>query len=305
MSSFNLLSICALGRSGSTMLDLMLGNANNAFSCGEVYARFRPWRPHHRESKCSCGDNNCAVWNKLENSDEKSFYRNLAETQNVSYIIDSSKELSWFIDSSRYAIKTGGKVQVILLWKHPKTLAHSYWKRGLSYKKMRKDFLEYYGRYLSLDIPYVSVSYENLIADTPKILKKLCEVTGLEYFEGKEEFWKKQYHHLYGSAGTRQQLQREEGAIRAEKVMPQKFMQEYEIIEGKIKEDKDIQNLIAKLMENDVIKESGNKSSFIEHINFRRTPSWYYMRRFIFLLRRVFPDKSLEVQKNVQQTKEK
>ena len=34
--------------SGSTFFDMTLGNDPTGFSCGEVYAFFHPFRPHHR-----------------------------------------------------------------------------------------------------------------------------------------------------------------------------------------------------------------------------------------------------------------
>ena len=60
-----LIKICGAARSGTTMLDLMLGNASDAFSCGEVNARFRPWRSHHFNPECRCGQNPCQIWAEI------------------------------------------------------------------------------------------------------------------------------------------------------------------------------------------------------------------------------------------------
>jgi hypothetical protein len=42
-----LILVCGAARSGTTMLDLMLGNSPDVFSYGEIYALFRPFRTHH------------------------------------------------------------------------------------------------------------------------------------------------------------------------------------------------------------------------------------------------------------------
>ena len=45
--------------SGSTFFDMILANDPKGFSCGEVNALFNPYRPHHTDPLCGCGDINC------------------------------------------------------------------------------------------------------------------------------------------------------------------------------------------------------------------------------------------------------
>lgn len=298
MTNFNLLSICGLGRSGSTLLDLMLGNASNAFSCGEIYARFRPWRPHHYEIHCSCGNENCPVWERLKDSTENSFYSDIANTQHVTHIIDSSKELSWLIDSSKNAINSGGKVAIILLWKQPEALAYSYWKRGLPYSKMRKDFMSYYGHFLQLNLPFISVLYEDLVTDTTNILMKICQSTGLDYFEGKESFWEKRHHHLFGSAGTRKQLHKKTGQIKLDSEFPEEYMDELEEIRNKIAEDTSLLTILSKIQKQDIKQNiSCNMLEDSSQISKHILPVWYYFRRLRFCHRRFYPDRSMDSKK--------
>ncbi len=50
--------ITGTGRSGSTLLDMMLGNDPKGISLGEVVALFRPYRPHHLLKNKDCfGEN--------------------------------------------------------------------------------------------------------------------------------------------------------------------------------------------------------------------------------------------------------
>ncbi len=99
-----LINICGMGGSGTTMLDLMLGNGNDAFSCGEVYAWFRPWRSHHRSIVCSCGETPCPVWEQIKDSAENRFHSDVCRRLGVSFVIDSSKELRWLTDAQTWAV---------------------------------------------------------------------------------------------------------------------------------------------------------------------------------------------------------
>lgn len=295
-SLFTLVHICALGRSGSTMLDLMLGNHDSAFSCGEIYAHFRPWRKHHFDIDCACGDGACRVWKELADVKAKDFYREIIKTQHVTHIIDSSKELSWLLDSSGFALDNGGRVAVILLWKHPDQLAYSYWKRGRSYSMMREDFVRYYGRFLRLGIPYLSLSHQDLVANPSGVLESLCQWTGLKYFNGMEKFWEGRCHHLFGSAGTRRQTEENQGSVERTIDYPDKFIEYLYHEKGCINNDDLLNQLISKIemqnMDNieklpDIITENNVLPSKIR-------PAWYYIRRARLLQRKYFHDRSLE-----------
>ena len=87
--------------SGSTVLDLMLSNAQNGFSCGEVNALFRPYRKHHFSQKCACGENDCDIWRNVLAGGECNLWNNLkAQNPKVSFFIDSSKDLVWLYDQN-------------------------------------------------------------------------------------------------------------------------------------------------------------------------------------------------------------
>ncbi len=66
MKMKRLVFIGGTDRSGSTMFDIMLGNGDACFSCGEIYALYIPNMAHHLNPDCICGDKNCAVLNKLK-----------------------------------------------------------------------------------------------------------------------------------------------------------------------------------------------------------------------------------------------
>jgi hypothetical protein len=72
-----LIMVCGAARSGTTMLDFMLGNSGDAFSTGEIFGYFRPYRTHHFNPVCSCGDVDCKVWQGLADVPESRFLINL------------------------------------------------------------------------------------------------------------------------------------------------------------------------------------------------------------------------------------
>ena len=122
--------VCGASRSGTTMLDLMLGNSDSEFSCGEIYALFRPYRTHHFNPDCCCGAKHCLVWNKLSKLNESEFHAAALAQTGIHHVVDSSKDLNWVLDSNRWASHQDIPVKNVLLWKQPIDLAYSHWKRG-------------------------------------------------------------------------------------------------------------------------------------------------------------------------------
>ena len=85
------------------MLDLILGNRPDAFSCGEIYARYRPFRPHHLAPICACGAPvaSCPRWRKVGDVRAKHLHRRIVDSLGVTTVVDSSKNLTWIHDAGR------------------------------------------------------------------------------------------------------------------------------------------------------------------------------------------------------------
>ncbi len=168
-----LIHICGGDRTGTTMLDLMIGNALDAFSCGEIYAWFRPHKAHHMVIKCRTYTKPCGFCELLSKVKESEVHSRILQIDDIRFVIDSSKELCWLIDSLRWAFRKGIQSFILLLWKDPMDHAFSYWKRGKSLKLWLKKFLDYYGRFLSIWTPFFSIRFAELIKD-PAV--KLSEI---------------------------------------------------------------------------------------------------------------------------------
>lgn len=99
--------------SGSTLLDLMLGNGEGCFSTGEVKAYFRPRKRSHLSIDCSCGNPECGIWKEAKKKGEKELYDYLCESHNNHTIIDD-----WIKDQKRY-IENRFDHEFVLFYKHP------------------------------------------------------------------------------------------------------------------------------------------------------------------------------------------
>jgi hypothetical protein len=282
MKKKKLINVCGTARSGSTMVDLMLGNDQRAFSLGEMHAWFRPFRSHHFRIICSCEQNNCP-WRKLKEIKENEFYKKCFEILNVDILVDSSKNLPWVIDNNIQAGKDGIAVYNILLYKDPVSLFYSFWKRGLSVESARRnEFIKYYERFFMSNLPYISLNYNKLIADPSTTLNELCQILGIPYYAGKENFWEKQHHHLFGSMGTRKQVGRPNSEIRKSEEYPAEFKRIIPKIEAENVKNRTLQRVVSKLKSHEMRKiECPNEGI--------RKPYWYYFLKIKQKIRRYFP----------------
>lgn len=195
--------VASAAYSGSTMLDLMLSNSKTGFSCGEVSALFRPWRPGHLHPKCGCGDSNCRLWERVRERGEHRLYEQIFEEfPDIDYVVDSSKDLAWLRDQYRYLSNNNLEKRFVLLWKTPLEYAYSCWKRDRDrYWIMR--WTSYYKRLLSVASQWISIPYRDLARSPAETLKHLCDTLDIAYHDGQENFWERTQHTLWGSGSVR------------------------------------------------------------------------------------------------------
>lgn len=230
-----LIAVTGAGRSGTTMLDLMLGTRPDAFSCGEAFGWFRPWESEklevtteHLRLRCSCGQMPCPVWSELRHVDSERFHRTVADSQGVTHVIDSSKELRWVVDATRWAAEAGLATASVLIYKHPLELSYSWWKRGWLGEpdehgqidsriglKSVQEFIDYHTELFATDLEPVAVSYTALVNDPASVLRRVCDRLGIGYVDGQERFWTKQHHFVFGSGTVRRGLQKGAGEVYA------------------------------------------------------------------------------------------
>lgn len=282
-----LIMVCGAARSGTTMLDLMLGNADDAFSTGEIFAYFRPFREHHFAPKCSCGERDCGVWRGLLDVPESKFHANILQRPDYSVVVDSSKDLRWVYDSNMWTQQNNIECINVVLWKDPIDLAYSYWKRGYGVSYYRSAFLVYYERLIGLNLPFVSVNYNQLASDPVNVLKALCAGIGIDVNEGREKFWEKRHHYFFGSAGTAKQVDKGGSRVENTRDFPVEFSNEYQAEADWSVSNRRFQKVLEQLAAHNLDCISGQS---VEPIGTRIKPLWYYRHILKSIWRKRFPE---------------
>lgn len=202
-----LINVCGMPRAGTTMLGLMLASGNDAVSCGEACAWFRVarYRPDATVPE---------AYDLLKEENERSFHRRLMAQHGVQFAVDSSKDVDWVIDHTRWGEHSGLRVFNLLIHKSPVDIALSWWKRD-EYEQWYRYYLRYHLQLLCSGLDFWTVSYDDLVAQPGPTLQRICRLTGLPYFEGKEQFWNYE-HELLGtnSRGVRSQLSQRRSTIK-------------------------------------------------------------------------------------------
>jgi hypothetical protein len=284
-----LINVCGATRSGTTVLDLMLGNASDAFSCGEVYARFRPQRKHHFSARCRCGQAPCPIWETIGNVPGNQFHATVFKELGVKFVVDSSKELCWLIDSQKWAVVNRIMVFKLLLWKNPVELAYSHWKRGRNLNGWCHEFISYYSKFFATGLPFRSVHYNGLVGSPQRKLREICEIVGMPYFDGKERFWEKRHHHLFGSHGVAKQVADRDSTIRASEVFPPEFESQIDTLSQRINKHPEVQQILEILKQAEVSSRGGFEAEEQNFLVREPYPSWYYARQIRNVVRRFFP----------------
>jgi hypothetical protein len=186
---------------------MVLSNAPDVFSCGEIVALFRPYRFHHARPHCGCGDATCNLWSDLRRVGETRVYSRLFEQfPEISTIVDSSKNPLWIAEMTEQLAKDGIATKNVLIWKTPLDFRQSRIKRGRHFGWQRS-WRNYHRLYFRLIPSWVSVEYGQLVRD-PLVLGQLCDHLGLGHRQNRERYWEKVHHTLFGNASAKVHLYR-------------------------------------------------------------------------------------------------
>ena len=279
-----LLNILGAERTGSTLLDVMLSNGSQNFSCGEMAYWYRPIRKHNFFLDCSCGDTNCQVWKELSNYSQHQIHNRLLKEYD--FVIDSSKNLVWVLDAHDYIDKSHSVINLVT-YKDQDNVIFSHWKRRNDIGKYLKSYYQYYQRLLETEIPFYSVKHESLVSNASESMRFICDKLGMAYFKGKEEFWNGDHHFLFGSHGIRQQISRKQSIIYQRE---QKSADFYDFLEKNKSEllpnSIPIETIESRLQQRDISK----STIYINGRSATVKPAWYYYRKLKWYLKRFYPD---------------
>lgn len=198
--------ISGTSRSGSSLLDLMIGNSDKGFSSGELYRLFRPikstdvvYKNEFNESIYL--DKVEKFWDQIKSKGEENVYDNIFDSfERLEYIVDSSKNPIWIRNQLKYSKNKSYKIIPIIIYKIPSEYAYSLYKRNKS-KYWKKRWINKHLILFSILEKFITVRYSELAKNPSKHLKLICENIGIDYFDGKENFWINQSkkYFLFGS----------------------------------------------------------------------------------------------------------
>lgn len=184
--------------SGSTFLDMIISNDEKGFSCGEVNALFYPYRKHHYNPECGCGDPDCSIWKGIQNIPPKTLFQELfKKLKHIDFIVDSSKMVPWQYKYVKLLRKQNIKTKHLLIWKTPYELAYSYNKRR-QLKRWKGKWIQYHLKYIAFIHNFKAVKYADFVNNN-EVLEKICEYLEIDYFPDKINYWEKKHHILFGN----------------------------------------------------------------------------------------------------------
>ena len=285
-----LINICGSERSGSTMLDLIIGNEPRAFSCGEIYALYRPWRKHHFQPGCGCGRQDCEYLEEFRRVSEDQFHSLLFEKFGYDWIVDSSKDLTWVVDNQQWITQKSGRVLNLVIWKKPTTFSISFLKRGKDANYWRKIFMDYYKKFLEAELPFVSVCYDDFVNEPRKYLGLISDLLGMENFDGKMNFWEKKHHQLFGSGGTGKQVLEGASEIFRQVEYPPQFEKDIKLIEASLDNDAEVTAIIDELRQREISLLNVSQKDPFNYDRPGKKPPWYYKQKIALKIRRYFPE---------------
>lgn len=191
--------------SGSTFFDMTIANDPLGFSLGEIQAYFNPWRPHHFHPRCSCGSPDCKFWTLWREVPQEDIYKAIFEHfPSLEFIVDSSKDPLWIKRQSEAVSKQGLEARHILIWKTPLEFASSYRKRKRAGSWYRQ-WVNYHRIYMTLVPRWGAIRYRSY-AEGHETLAQVCDYLDIPYFRGKEKFWEKTHHMVFGNNSARVHL---------------------------------------------------------------------------------------------------
>lgn len=192
--------------SGSTMMDLILANDPHGFSMGEVSFLYHPEQPHHLTPRCACADPTCRIWQNLRGVPQERLYAAFFEQHpDIRFIVDSSKDPLWIAKQRAALSRQGIGSKVLLVWKTPHEIATSFNQRG-TFDRWTRHWLNYHRLFLTeIGTDFVGMSYRDF-AQSPERLADVCAKLGIAYFPGKEAYWDKVHHTLFGNRSARRHL---------------------------------------------------------------------------------------------------
>lgn len=191
--------ITGLGRSGSTLLSLLLSYNDGFIAIGEISALYHPYKAHHRKPECSCLNKNCTIWNHAATTGVE-FYKGLFDS-GYKVIVDSSKDLLWIYETIRELNDNAISYRILWVRKPFDLFRISHKKRGIGLWKTIWYNISFSIRLNGMSSIYERVEYLDIVNNREIKLKNFYQKVQDEYLEIPES-----YHGIFGSNSVRNKV---------------------------------------------------------------------------------------------------
>jgi len=193
------INIISVAFSGSTWVNLLLGSHSRAFSVGEMKRLLREPQP-----TCTIHGRECRLWLKFQFDPDANPFVQLAElTGRDVFIVNNSRKFM------RYQTGSPVRAKYVHLVRDGRPVVASMIRKGkyASVRAAARDLVHEVKRNERLmrrqpAEDAMHVRYEDVLADTPGNVRRLCEWAGLTFEPQMLEFWQHEHHFLGGNPGT-------------------------------------------------------------------------------------------------------
>lgn len=234
--------IMGIGRSGSTLIDLMIGSHRDAFSLGEI-SKFPKivkkgkrkfcvredstfWQDNFTEAelvKLAAGLSNHRL-NKyiplkierflreiLRQDDILNSYTTLFAKTQKDILVDSSKYICWIANTLKAREFRSGLIEAYLIHmiRDGRAVANSYLRAfpKLTINEFSQRWVSQIQEQKSFYEKFPAekkmvVRYEELATNPQAVLERVCQLLGIEFTPEMIEYWRHDHHHIVGSRGT-------------------------------------------------------------------------------------------------------
>lgn len=211
--------ICGAGHSGSTLLGMLLGRAQDAFYVGEgAKARYLGdmTKPLRKRACKVCGDD-CPVWSGLTWDGEAPLYPMVAARAGAPTIVDSTKRPEWITARAAETRTARAIPHLILLLRDGRAVVNSrirkYPERDVAemIEDWKRQMADSRALFDGFDGPRLIVRYEELAEDPGRVMRGVCDFAGLAYDPAMLDISGGEHHPLGGNNGTQFLATRDNG----------------------------------------------------------------------------------------------
>jgi len=202
--------ICGAGHSGSTLLGLILGQADAAFYVGEG-AKIRYLHDQNkplRKRACKVCGETCPVWSDFHWDQARPLYRQVARHTGSRIIVDSTKNPAWISARSKELMDDDDRAVLIFLKRDGRAVLNSRFRKypdrdAASQIQSWMDQIEASrALFEAFTGPKIAIRYEELATRPEAVVREICAVADIAYHPDMLAFQDGDSHPMGGNTGT-------------------------------------------------------------------------------------------------------